>query len=227
MSGCCGTIAIPVGHWRIRLVEQLNATGKSMGVGRIPAKPEPLTDITFTPFYRTHRRTYGIYWELVKPAEWSSLLKMAAPEERQRRLKAATVSYIQPGEMQAEREFNYQSSVDREVKRVADRSGRGGKGWFSFELAVNSGNPVSLVVTYHSEEQDNAGFNITVDGTFVGMTPAGKLPDGFFDIEYSIPHEVVRGKEKITVRFEAMGNRQIATVFGIRVIRSHALSLTK
>lgn len=195
------------------------------GIGRIPAKPESLTDVVFIPFYRTHRRTYGIYWRLVTSADWSRLSKMTVPEERQRQLETATVSYIQPGEMQDESDFNYHSSSEREIERVDNKSGRGGKGWFSFEFPIKTPHPISLLVTYNSDEQDNAGFAITVDGTMVGVAPLESSEKGFFDIEYSIPAEVVRGKEKVTIRFEAMGNRQIRTVFGIRLIRTSVKQL--
>jgi hypothetical protein len=44
----------------------------------------------------------------------------------------------------------------------------------------------------------------------------------FFDVEYPLPEEVVRGKSKVTVRFQAKEGSQIATVFGLRVIRGDA-----
>ena len=40
----------------------------------------------FVPFYRLHRRTYGVYWDLYTPAEWE---KKAA--ERQRKLDVADI----------------------------------------------------------------------------------------------------------------------------------------
>ncbi|MCL5278872.1 MAG: hypothetical protein M1376_03070, partial [Planctomycetes bacterium] len=27
-------------------------------------------DVDFVPFYRLHRRIYGVYWDLCTPAEW-------------------------------------------------------------------------------------------------------------------------------------------------------------
>jgi hypothetical protein len=44
-------------------------------------------------------------------------------------------------------------------------------------------------------------------------------PHRFFDVEYPVPGEVVRGKSKVTVRFQAKPASQIATVFGLRMIR--------
>ena len=45
-------------------------------------------------------------------------------------------------------------------------------------------------------------------------------PQRFFDIEYPIRAELVRGKSKVTVRFQAKDGSQIATVFGLRMINA-------
>jgi len=47
-------------------------------------------------------------------------------------------------------------------------------------------------------------------------------PPRFFDVEYAIPANLVQGKEKVAVRFQATNDNQIATVFGIRMIRADA-----
>jgi hypothetical protein len=44
----------------------------------------------------------------------------------------------------------------------------------------------------------------------------------FFDVEYAIPAELVNGKQKVTVRFQATGGNEIAAVFGLRMIRGDA-----
>jgi hypothetical protein len=44
----------------------------------------------------------------------------------------------------------------------------------------------------------------------------------FFDVEYPIPAELVKGKQKVTVRFQATQGNEIAAVFGVRMIRSDA-----
>jgi hypothetical protein len=47
-------------------------------------------------------------------------------------------------------------------------------------------------------------------------------PQHFFDIEYPVPADLVRGKSKVTVRFQAKTGSQVATVFGLRMIRGDA-----
>jgi hypothetical protein len=38
-----------------------------------------------------------------------------------------------------------------------------------------------------------------------------------------VPANLVQGKSKITVRFQANGNGRIAPVFGVRVVRANEL----
>src|SRR5262245_49560050 len=66
-------------------------------------------ELEFAPFYKLQRRRYAIYWDLFTPAEWAQKRQAyAAEQEKQRRLEAATVGFVQPGQMQAERDANQQ-----------------------------------------------------------------------------------------------------------------------
>ncbi len=180
-------------------------------------------DVDFVPFYRLHRRTYGVYWDLLTPAEWEKrAAEIAAERERQRKLEAATVAFVQPGEMQPERDFNYQGE-DSSPDRVMGRPARRGTKWFSFDLPVEPGQPMALVVTYYSDEWRRRTFDILVDGQRVGeQTIERGGPVRFFDVEYPVPAELVKDKQKVTVRFQATNGNEIAAVFGIRMIRADA-----
>src|ERR1051326_1532005 len=107
--------------------------------------------------------------------------------------------------MQPERDFNYQGPEDAAVERVLGRAGRRGRSWFSFDLPVEPSHPMALVVTYHSgERRRRATFEILVNGRRVGseeVKPAS--PPKFFDVEYKIPADVAKDRQKVTVRFEA------------------------
>ena len=180
-------------------------------------------DVELVPFYRLHGRTYSAYWDLYTPAEWAKkAAEIAAEEERQRKLEAATVGFAQPGEMQPERDFNQQGE-DSRPDRVMGRPGRRGTKWFSFDLPVDPVKPMTLVVTYHSAHRRKCDFDILVDGKRVGHQTIDRSAPGaetrFFDVQYALPTELVQGKTKVTVRFEATGGTEIATVFGIRTIR--------
>ncbi|MEZ5320269.1 MAG: DUF6805 domain-containing protein [Vicinamibacterales bacterium] len=149
---------------------------------------------------------------------------IAAERARVRRLDAATVGFAQPGEMQPERDFNYQSDPgERQVTRSGGRTGRGGPGWFSLDLPVDPASPMAVVVTYFNElglAPANGRFQILVDGTAIGRFSPNADATGFYDAQYDVPAALVRGKTKVTVRFESAGPRgRIAPVFGVRMIR--------
>jgi hypothetical protein len=44
----------------------------------------------------------------------------------------------------------------------------------------------------------------------------------FFDVECPIPADLVKDKQKVTVRFQATNGNEIAAVFGVRMIRADA-----
>jgi len=61
-------------------------------------------------------------------------------------------------------------------------------------------------------------FDIQVDGTRVGHFEANTTASGFYDATYPVPSALTRGKNKLTVRFQATGGR-IAPVFAVRTVR--------
>ena len=205
----------PLAGW-LKPVPGQPGTFRTDGVGR-PA------DVTFKPFYQMPERTYGIYWDLFTPAEWvKKAAEIAAERERQHQLELATVAFVQPGQMQSERDFNEQGE-DSSPDRVMGRAARRGRNWFSFDLPVDASHPMALVVTYNSGEWRKRTFDILVDGQRAGQQVVGNEGEPhFFDAEYAIPASLTAGKQKVTVRFQATEGNEIAAVFGIRMIRADA-----
>ena len=181
-------------------------------------------DIEFAPLYELPRRRYAVYWDVFTTEEWNKRsAEYKAEQERQQRLQAATIAFAQPGEMQSERDFNEQGE---ESKPLVWRGhhGRGGKGWFSFDLPVDNTHPVALLVTYGGEAWRKSSFDIFVDGQKVAdRTEPTSSPDQesqLTDVSYAIPPELLTGKSKITVRFTATGGNDIRGVFGLRTVRA-------
>jgi DUF1680 family protein len=205
----------PVAEW-LKPVPGKPGEFRSDGVGRD-------RDVDFIPFYRLHRRTYEVYWDLFTAPEWEKkAAEYAAERERERKLELATVGFVQPGDRQSEREFNQQGEQTR-PDRVLGRPCRRGRRWFSFDLPVDPARPVALVVTYYSDEWRKRTFEILVDGERVGEQVVEKGgPPRFFDVEYAVPGALVRDKKSVTVRFQSTDGSEIAAVFGIRTIRADA-----
>jgi len=195
-------------------------------VGHTPAQPSAAaTDASLAPFYRTDARTYSVYFDVLTPAEFAArAAALAAQRDHAAKIEAATVAFVQPGEMQPERDFNYQSDPpDRAVARTNGRANRGGSGWFSFDLPVDPTTDMAVVVTYLNEQglPPAAGnFQILIDGTVIGRFEPDPGAAGFFDARYAVPASLVSGKTKVTVRFQADANGRIAPVFGVRMIRA-------
>jgi len=182
------------------------------------------TDITFVPFYQLPRRKYAIYWDMFTPEEWKKKSEAyAAEQEKQKKLEAETVAFAQPGQMQTERDFNQQGEESSPVQ-LEGRYGRRGTKWFSFDLPVEAGHPMGLIVTFSNDARRKGSFDVLVDGKKVGeQATERRSPEQdvrFFDVEYALPSELSEGKQKVTVRFEAAAGSDIPGVFAIRIVRA-------
>lgn len=198
------------------------------GAFRTTAEAGPASGIEFKPFYEMARRRYAIYWDVFTPAEWKQKSETYAAEEaRKQKLEAATVAFAQPGQMQTERDFAEQGE-DSEPVQLMGHYGRRANKWFSFDVPVDPTHPVTLVVTYSNDTRGRHGdFEVLADGTKIGeQTVQRRTPEQdirFFDVEYKLPRELVTGKQKVTVRFQAKDGASVPGVFGIRSIRADAL----
>src|SRR2546430_7332957 len=131
----------PVASW-VKPVGEAPVRFRTDGVGRQPDAGARTQDVDLVPFYRLHRRTYATYWDLFTPAEWEEQkARYVAEAERQRRLEAATVAWLQPGEGGFERQFNYQGGQDATPQRIMGRPGRRGGSWFSYDPPVEPAHP--------------------------------------------------------------------------------------
>ncbi len=70
-SGAAGR---PVTEW-LKPVPDKPGQFRTDGVGRD-------SDVDFVPFYRLHRRTYAVYWDLFTPAEWEKRAAEIAAEQQ-------------------------------------------------------------------------------------------------------------------------------------------------
>ena len=206
----------PVTNW-LKPVAGKPGTFRTTGVG---LKQE----IDFVPFYQLPRRRYAIYWDMYTPVEWTKRESdYRAREAKQKKLEAATIGFVQPGQMQAERDTNQQGESSSPV-RVDDRNGRAATKWFSYDVPVDSAHPLTLIVTYSNENRGPSACDVLVDGKRVGeQTGSRRSPEqqiSFFDAEYRIPVDLIAGKTKVTVRFEAANGTSTPSVFGVRIVWS-------
>jgi DUF1680 family protein len=207
----------PVGDW-LKPVSGKPGVFKAAAIARAVPTEAPI-DVEFSPFYSMHRRTYAAYWDLLTPAALTARSREHAAERaRVRALEAATISSVAIGDRESEKTFN-QQGVETSVIRTDGRSGRRAIRWFSYDLPVNGQTMVTLVATYNSDQRRPRSFDVLVDGQKVASESQlqGSVSK-FYDREYVIPAELMRHKEKLTVRFEATGGLEVTPVFGVRLI---------
>jgi DUF1680 family protein len=177
-------------------------------------------DVTFVPFHQIHRRTYAAYWDVVTPAEFAVRMKDAAAEAtRQRELEAATIAVVVPTDAGAEQPFTMRGE-ETTVVRAEGRPGRRSAKWFSYDLPIDPSAPIAVVVTYNTDNRRARSFDVSIDGRRVASEqhPQSSVST-FTDVEYRVPPDILRAKQRITVRFDATGGNDIAPVFAVRTIR--------
>jgi uncharacterized protein len=212
----------PVTEWLQPVPDNLGVF-RTVGVGRTTVG-QP-SEVEFVPFYRLHRRTYSLYWDLYTNESWTKKIEeLTAARARQEKLEAATMAFVSPGDQEKEKAFNLKSE-ESTPDRVMGRAGRRSKKWFSYELPVDPAKPLALVVTFNSEERAKRSFEILVDGQRVGEGMIQRYPPGsptgrFYDLDYKIPAELVKDKQKVIVRLQSTAGNETATVFGLRIVRA-------
>jgi DUF1680 family protein len=202
--------ARPVTEW-LKPVAGQPGSFRTVGVG---------ADVVLSPFYRLHRRVYTTYWDLLTPAENTARLKaIEAEAARARRLEAATVAFVAPGDAAGDRTHNQQGE-STSVVRTDGRPGRRSAKWFSYDLPLAGGPAATLVVTYNRDNRRARSFEIVVDGEPIAQE---RIPfdseSRFYDREYALKPALVQGKTQITIRFQAQEGNEIAPVYGLRLIR--------
>jgi uncharacterized protein len=178
-------------------------------------------DIELKPFYLIYDRRYSVYWDLFTEAGWEVRQdEYNAELERSKKLKEAEIDFVQPGEMQPERNhyFKGEKTSPGSFKERADRESR--SGWFSFDLKINPDRANALVVDYWGGFPGAKTFDILINNKIIATENITNKKDGqFIAVQYDIPEEISRGRFKITVKFLAHPGNMAGPVFGIRTIK--------
>jgi DUF1680 family protein len=193
-----------------------------------PAADAPLTfrtsglaqpgDVTLIPFYKASDIRYTVYWKVYSPADWAKRkADIAAAESRRAEIERRTVDAVKIANEQSERDHNLQ----QENSRTAAFEGKGVRearnGWFSYDIKVIPDKPMLLVCTYIGSEGRSRAFDVLVDGEKIATQRLEIHPTEMFDVEYKLPEQLTRGKQKITVKFQALPNSTAGQVLDVRI----------
>lgn len=196
-------------------------------IGRIPGDTPGASvtaPVALAPFYRTHRKRYSVYFDLLTPQQFTEKQDaLAAARDAEERIERATFAKVVAGDAESEKKANYRSDpADRPVGRNEGRTQRNGLGWFSYDIPVEGDTQMSLVITHFVEPglpPQLGPFDILVDGTSVGSHVPNYSASGFYKATYPIPQQLTQGKGTVTVRFQAVGSGRVAPVFEVRTVR--------
>jgi uncharacterized protein len=178
-------------------------------------------NVSLVPFYSIYDKRYTVYWDLFTEESWKiQEAEYKAELEYKKKLEDLTVDFIQPGEMQPERDhkFKGEQSSSYTFKDRPYRDTRGG--WFAFDMKAIPNKPLALAVEYWGGFPGSKKFDIMVDNTVIASENISMKKDGqFLTIEYPVPETLTKGKTKVNVRFQARPKNMAGPVFGIRMIK--------
>jgi hypothetical protein len=170
-------------------------------------------DISLAPFYQVHHQRYALYWKVIKAGELANHLANQAGTHHH------ATSFIGDAEAEKSRAFQGEKTNSGTFSGRTWRDAKDG-GWFSYRLQVPTGKSPQLVCTYWGGEIQQRVFDILVEDTKIAtQTLHQNQPNRFFDITYPIPIELTRGKQFVTIRFQAPPSGQAGGVFDVRIMQ--------
>lgn len=179
-------------------------------------------DYELRPFYQLYDHRYSVYWDLFTQKEWEvTEAEYRATIESNLLLEQRTVDFVQPAEMQPERDHSFDGEHVG-LGKIYNRKYRDSwiNGWFSFRMEVLPEESVDLVVTYVKSNDSSIGFDITAEGEQLGTgVLESEEMNKFATIRYEIPHSITNGKSAITIRFSSHTGHKVGQVAGLRIIK--------
>lgn len=186
-------------------------------------KPE-FDSLELEPFFSLHDSRYAIYFLSLTSDGYSQMLKKIADDEKEALERdRRTVDRVTPGEQQPEvdhrmkAENSIQGYQDNNPFRTIRRDG-----FFSYELGTSGITDLRLSLAFWGNENaEGRGFEILVDGKTLAVEnelPQTKENALVYKL-YSIPEDLVRGKEYITVTFKGIEGRMAARIFDVRLLK--------
>jgi DUF1680 family protein len=178
--------------------------------------------VTLRPYNELFYNYSNVYWTVLTPAEYTTRkAALQAEAARLKELAARTVDDYRPGEQQSEVDHRQQGEItgSGDWQNRKFRHAENG-GWFSFEQKVSPDAAMELLATYWGSESGARTFDILVDGQKIATQTLNQdKPGQFFEKAYPIPTELTRGKQKVTVRFQAHAGNIAGGVFGVKMLK--------
>lgn len=191
---------------------------------RIPG--EKNEGVTLEPFYKLYKDHYETYWDRFTPQQWEVRQEEYRKElARQKELDARTVDLVNAGEEQNERDHNMKGE-NTDVRDFNDRKFRfaNTNGWFSWELKVLPKEPQELSIGLFGGGRGGSGYDIFVDDTKLASERLGGFGgngrgQGPEPKVYPLKADLIKGKNKIVLKFQTPTNMRGGSVSNVRVLK--------
>ena len=181
-------------------------------------------NVVFEPFYKIHNARYMIYWLALSNAGYQSYLDSIADLENQKlALEKRTIDFVAPGEQQPEADHFMQKQNSNTGNQNDEfwREAHGNDGYFSYQLSTNNETGLSLFVRYWGAEWGSRKFDIYIDDQkLITEDNTGKWNQSKFqNVVYAIPDSMIKGKDKVRIKFQVVQGNTAGAVYYIRLIK--------
>ena len=147
-----------------------------------------------------------------------------AEELKKIQMDERTVDAVGTGEQQPEvdhgmkQEHSFTGYHKMEAWRKANNNG-----YFEYKLATGGATDLSLLVRYWGDERPNTNFDILIDGQLLTNESSDNIVNAipirdFINKEYSIPTDLLKDKQFITVRFQGQPDSATNAVYYLRLL---------
>ena len=185
------------------------------------------------PFYEIQHARYMCYW-YQQTAENYEKSDMAQSEAANEALAARTLDFVAPGEQQSEAGHEYDYSSDSSTGEYNTEHYRDAKANGHIQYTLFNEQQVSerLSVMFRFNLADRGRMaTLTIDGTKVAditipTSAKGSDANGFYNIEYAIPDNLVRDsngdvKKRFVVRLTASSTTLCPGIYYVRLLRDY------
>ncbi len=183
--------------------------------------------ITLKPFFEFETEPHMVYWYLFADDEAGSDVEMTSSEK----LDGVTVDRVVPGHMQSETDhnFSYEGNSSTGIHSPAAQDGCNGSwrdvigGYISYDLKVDPDRTNYLLSMFWGSDgpgMQERIFDIYVNGELMvdDYVLNNNNPDKIDSLYVELPEDMTKGKETVTVRYQADDGKQAGGVFGIRIV---------
>jgi len=190
---------------------------------RLNVKMMNAIPVELMPFYQVHDARYMMYWLSLTNAGYQSYTDSLVNIEKEKlAIEKHTIDYVAPGEQQPETDHQLlkENSGTGTTNDILFREARNG-GYFSYQLSTNNETGISLLVKYWGAEWGSRKFDIYIDDEkLVTEDNTGKWNQSKFqDVIHKVPDSMIKGKEKVRIKFQALPGNTAGAVYYIRLIK--------